>query len=335
MSTDTSVTFSLAELAKIEEQRVHEEEARRASERERAAAHARRAEVARLAAEASKIAAEEDARARRQRAEAEEQARSVARDRAAIEVARIQAEAKARLDADNALRTHELDVLRVRTEGGRRRITAVLAGALALTVLGAAAWGVQSSSKVAALSEDAGHLRDAQQALAKEREQAKASELDALERRLALLGARPFAREAEDARAAAEGARKAIDVKALDQDRLRAFADALDALQARLEIVERLASLDKRRDDLAVWSAERKRPEALTVVRSAAARARAMGDDAAIRAYEAALDQARDALAKETGTAATRTTQGKAESTPARTCLAGDPGCGLDGPPLF
>jgi hypothetical protein len=333
--SDTSVTFSLAELAKLEDIRVREEEQRRAAERERATREAREAEAARRAAEAARTAAEQEARARRQRAEAEEQARVVARQRAEIEVARIEAEAKARLEAENAQRAHELALYRVRTEAGRRRITGVLAAALAVVVAVGGVATYRVTGQLASVEQAFARLRDEQQALAKEREHAKATELTALERRFAALGARPNQREAGEPRAAAEAARKAIDTKALDQDRLRAFADALDAFEARLNMLDRVAALDKRRDDLAAWAAERKRSDALAVARATAARAHATGDETALRAYEGALDQARDTLAREPS-GGVRQAVAKTEGASGGTCPGpGYPGCGLDGKPLF
>src|SRR5207249_11481608 len=69
------------------------------------------------------------------------------------------------------------------------------------------------------------------------------------------------------------------------------FGDALDALQARLDTLDRLALLDRRQTDLGTWAAERKRSEAMAAVRTAGVRARTLGTDDAIRAYEGALDR--------------------------------------------
>jgi hypothetical protein len=335
--SDTSVTFSLAELAKLEQERVREEDARRASDREKTARATREAETARRAAEAAKIAADEEARARRLKAEAEEQARLAAKQRAEIEIARIQAESKVRLDAENAQRAHELALFRVRTEAGRRRITGALAAALALVVAAAGLGGYRLNSQLGSVEQEAERLRDGQQALAKEREHAKATELNALERRFAALGTRPNLRQAEEARAAAETARKAIDTRALDHDRLRAFADALDALEGRLDGLDRLDALDQRRADLAAWAAERKRSDVLAATGTAAARARALCDESALRGYEAALDRAREALAKEPPTGGGRQAIAKTDGgSGGRTCPGpGFPGCGLDGKPIF
>ncbi len=298
-TSDTSVTFSLAELARIEEERVREEDLRRARAREKDARERREAEAARREAEAARVAAEAEVQARRAREEAEEKLRREARERAAIEVARIEADARVRLDADNAARAHELAVLRTRAEGGRRRTQHVLAASLALVICGGGAGAYAGTRRVAALEQEADQLREGRQALAREREQAKTTELAALDRRHAALRARPLARDAEEARATAEAARRAIDAGSLDRDRLRAFGEALDALQARLDAVEKLAALDRRQADLAAWAVERGRGEVTAPARTAAARARAGGaDEGALRTYEWTLDQLRDALSQ-------------------------------------
>ena len=331
-TTETSVTFSLAELAKIEEERVREQDAQRARTRDLAARQQREAEAQRRATEAGRIAAEAEARARRERGEAEEKARLEAREQAAIEVARIEAMAKARLEIDSATRAHELSVLHLRAEGGRRGWQRGLAAALALVLCGGAVAAYQVKQHVAEVEQGAERLREGQSALAQERDHARATELAALDRRHAALRAAPRVRDAEEARVTAAAARGAFDARALDHDHLRAFGDALDALQARLEALDRVAALDRRHADLTAWAAQRRRSEITAAARSAAARARAMGnDEGAIRVYEGALDQLRDALAESTaasGPRATRVSAGPGCTDPH------DPLCGLDGRPL-
>jgi hypothetical protein len=333
-NAETSVTFSLAELAKIEEERVREEDVKRARSRERDAVERREAEARRRAAEEAQIAAEAEARTRRLREDAIEKARIEARERAAIDVARIEAEAKARLDADNAARAHELAILRTRTEGGRRRLTTALAAGLAITLFGSVAMGYQMTRHAAALEQDTVELREGQKALGQERDHARTTALAALDHRHAALLARPFAAEAKDARTTVEQARHAVDEKALDHDRLSAFGDALDVLEARIDTLGKLSALDKRRDDLAAWAAERRRPEAAADARAAGTKARLMGTSEAAGAYEAALDKLRDLLAKDAG--------GKGgaviphdKDVVKRVCKDGDPGCGLNGESVF
>jgi hypothetical protein len=332
-TSETSVSFSLAELARIEEERVRQEDERRARNREKEARDQREAEARRRAAEEAQAKLEAEANAKRARAEAEEKVRLEARERAAVDVARIAAAAKAQLEADSARRAHELDVLRVRTEGRQRRWVFALAGALGLVLFGSGVSAYGAVQHVAGLTQDADRLREGQQALAREREHAKATELAALDRRYAALRGRPLVRDAEEARAGAEAARNAVDAKALDADRLRVFGDALDALQGRIEALERTAALDQRRADLDAWAAERRRSEITTAARLAATRARATGDDAALRAYAGALDELRSEL----GQASARTGPAlpSAPDPVTRTCLKGDPACGLDGKPVF
>jgi membrane protein involved in colicin uptake len=289
-TSDNSVQFSLKELARIEEERVREEDDRRSRARENAARERREAEARRKAEEEARIAAAEKAREQRAREEAAQKALVDARTRAEAEVARIQAEAKVRLEADNAARAHELAMLRVRTEQGRRGWIYGLGIALGVALCGGAAGAYSAVSRVGALEQEAERLRDGQLSLAREHERARETELSALDLRLATLLARPASKSAGDARTTAEAARSAVDPKAVDHARLRAFADAIDALQARIETIEKVASLDRRKDDLNAWATSQRKSEdsAVTV---AAARAKAPGaDDAAARAYESALD---------------------------------------------
>jgi hypothetical protein len=334
-NSETSVTFSLAELARIEQERVEEEDGLRARAREQEARARREAEASRRAIETAEIAAEAEARTRRAREEAAEKARIEARERVAADVARIEAESKARLEAANAERAHELTVLRARAEKGRGRVTIALAAALGLVLCGGAAAAYQGSQHVASLEQDTARLREEHLSLARERDSAKSTELAALDRRYAALRARPLAAGAEEARATAEAARNAIDPRSPDHGRLRAFAEALDGLDARIDALDRVATLDRRQADLAAWAADRRRSELTVAARGAAARAKSSGaDEASIRLYEGALDQLRDALAQ------TTTSSGAAAHPPIagavkQACAQGDPGCGLDGTRIF
>ena len=333
-TSETSAMISLAELAKIEEQRVRDEDARRATAREREARDRREAEARKRAAEAAEIAAEADARAKRVRAEAEEKARIEARERAAADVARIEAEGRARLEAGNAARAHELAMLRVQTESGKKRLSFALATVIALVVCGGGAAGYSVSQKLTTLTDEAEHLRVGQRALAEERQQAKSTQLAALDRRHAALVARKI-KGAEDAMASAEAARNAIDRKTLDLDRLRAFGDAIDALQAKLDTLDKLALLDRRLADLGAWASERKHGELMGDAKRAAARAWAMCNEEGALAYEIALREARDALAHASSTGGGRVAAGRQEPVGGGACLAGDPGCGPDGKRIF
>jgi len=311
---------------------VHEENVQRSRACEKETRELREGAERRRAAEAARVAAEEEARVRRRREEAAEKVRIEAREAAAADVARIEAEAKARLEQDNARRAHELEVLRSRTERGHRRLQHVLAAALGLVLCGGSAAAYAVTGHVAGLEQDAAQLREAQQALARERDSAKATELAALERRYAALRAQPLARGAEDARLTAEAAHNAIDAKSPDHHRLRAFGDALDGMEARIDALEKLTALDRRHADLTAWAAERRRTEVTAAARSAAARAKATADEAALRAYEGALDQLRDTLAHTSAASGGKTPTDVVVKTP---CVAGDPGCGLNGEKIF
>jgi hypothetical protein len=330
-TAETSVTFSLAELAKLEEERVREQDTQRARARELAARTQREAAAQKRATEAAQIAAEAEARARRERGEAEEKARVEAREQAAIEVARIGALAKARLEVDSATRAHELAVIHLRAESGRRGVQRALAAVLGVVLCGGAVAAYQIKQHVAGVEQSAERLREGQSALAQERDHARATELAALDRRRAALLAHPRLRDAEEARVTAEAARSAVDARALDHDHLRAFGDALDALQARLETLDRVAALDRRHADLAAWAAQRRRSEITAAAGSAAARAKAMSnDEGALRVYEGALDKLRDALAESAVASGARPVH--VISGPG--CDPHDPLCGLDGRPL-
>jgi hypothetical protein len=329
-TSDNSVTFSLAELAKLEEERMRHDEMQRARAREQEARERREEEARRAAAEATRLAAEAEARAKRERAELEEKARIEARERAAVEVARIEAEGRARLEAENAQRAHELAILRVRTEKSRSRVQTALIAALGLVLCGGSLAGYSVSQRVDSLKLEAEQLRDGQATLTRERDAAREAAFSTLDRRYASLRMSPFIKEAEEARAAAEAAKNAIDVKSLETARLRAFSDALDALQTRLDSLEKIASLDRRHADLTAWAAERRRSDATEATRSAAARAKAMPDDSAVRAYEGALNQLRDALARSTSSTGTGS-QPPSNKTGGKCTDPNDPLCGFDG----
>lgn len=335
-TSDTSVTFSLVELARLEDERVREEDERRARAREREAREQREAEMRRRAEEERRVAAQEEARAKRQREEAEAEARAKAREQAALEVARIEAAGRARLEAENAARAHELAVLKVRQESGRRRLQVALAVVIGLVACGGPAAAYVAHGRVTGLEQENAQLRESEAALAREHDQARTTELTALDRRFAALAARAVLvedpRATDEASRTAEAARKALDAKALDHSRLRAFGDALDALQARIEGLERLAALERRHADLSAWADQRRRSEPLLAeARKAEARAKAMTDDGSLRAYEGALDRLRDALAKDGargGAASSSTTQ---VTGPGGCTDPHDPMCGFGG----
>ncbi len=116
MSRDESVTFSLRELEKLEDERLDREKRQREAElanmqraKEDAERRAEEERQARLRAEA-----EEKQRARLR--EIEEEARREAMSRAAVEQTRIEVEARTRADEADRERRHELELARIRAE---------------------------------------------------------------------------------------------------------------------------------------------------------------------------------------------------------------------------
>jgi hypothetical protein len=331
--TETSVTISLAELARIEEERVKREEADRARDRAERARQVREAEAARRAEEAARLAADDEARARKAREEAVEKARLEAREQARGEIARIEAEAQARLAADNAVRAHELNELRVRRETGRRRREYVLSAALALFACVGGVATYTTAQRHDELARASAELRDREHALARERDDARGTELAALDRRHATLVGRAPKRGAEDARRIADEARRAIAERAPGHERLRRFFDALDALETRVEGLERLEALNGRRTDLAAWAIATRRNDVAEALRRASdtATAPSAGADA-IADYEQALNRARDALQRRGGPVLNRNVDDGPRPT---RCDPNDPSCGFDGQPVF
>jgi hypothetical protein len=129
-----------------------------------------------------------------------------------------------------------------------------------------------------------------------------------------------------------DAARNAVDARSPDHDRVRAFSDALDGLENRLDTLEKLASLDRRHANLAAWAAERRRAEIAADARLAASRAKITGDAGALRAYESALDALGDILARSAGPSG-RPLPGLDPAGPKCTD-PNDPLCGFNGRPL-
>jgi hypothetical protein len=160
----------------------------------------------------------------------QEKARVEARQHAAVEVARLEAEAMLRLEADNARRAHELELARAKSLGGSRRVQHVLAALLAVFVLAGALGGWDAAQSISRLEEERESLRDAKLALAEERDKAQAAERDALrEQRLAL----------EDARRARRGRIAELDRR---RDDLAAFA----AKQRRSSLMDSVTDVAER-----------------------------------------------------------------------------------------
>jgi hypothetical protein len=332
-TTENSVLASLAGLAKIEEERVRHEQHQLILSRTERAKKEREAEAQRRANEARELEARAEEDARRAREVAMEQARQEARERAATEVARIQAEAKARLEADNAARAHELATLRVKKETGRRRREYALAALLAVFVSAGSVLGYDARVENQKLEQTSHELRETERALARERDDAKRTELSALDQKHSALLARAGSKDATEAKKTAAAARKAVDGQAPGHDQLRTFSQALDALAGRIETAEKLALLENRFGDLESWAMSLRKKDALRAVQTSRAKAKAeTADFSDLVAYESALND----LAKKLGAR----TQGRVQLDddvviPTGKCREGDPGCGLDGRPLF
>lgn len=334
---ETSVMFSLAELADIEQERLREEATERAS-RERDRMMARQAALeAERAAEVARVAAEQERRAAHERQKAEAKARSTARERAEVEVARIAAEAKVRLEAENANRAHELEVLRVKNDSGRATLRHALAGVIGLVVLAGSATGWAVNGHLTKIEQESQRLREDRWAVSQAYDEAMASQLASLDRRHAALGERATAKNAEKARLRAEAARSAIEAGGVDAPKLAAFAEALDALGGVVAANERLAAHDQRLLDLTSWATATGKTKALDVAKRAAAAAK-NGDGQAEARYVAALDGLSAALATEAGGTRRVSAAGTTTTTTTTTKKRGipctnrhDPMCGPDG----
>lgn len=130
--SEGSVTFSLGELMKLEDERVAGE-ARERTAREQAIVDAR-VEAARRerAEEEARARAEEEASAQRRRTELEEMARREAMQKATVEQARLEVEARTRADERERERRHELDLMTRRTAEPKPTGIGALLGATGL-----------------------------------------------------------------------------------------------------------------------------------------------------------------------------------------------------------
>lgn len=297
-TNESSVSIALAELARMEQERVREEELERVRAEEKRAEEAQQAILLQRIAIEERLSREHSDRVRSEREEAEARARRDARERAAAEVARIEAAAKAKLDADNAVRAHELAILQARRvqHAGLpiRVLTAALGGLLGVAVCG---W-CWSARKVEESRLEAEKVHQSLQEFARAVEEARTTELLDLDRRLASLRQRPFANAGEPPFAAAELARGEIAVGAerIEANGLHRFAHAIADCEVRLRHLENLAALDQRQVDLTTWAGQRRADT--TFVRAAAALAKSKPDDeASTHEYERAMDRLRETLA--------------------------------------
>jgi hypothetical protein len=326
---ETSVLFSLAELARIEEERVHEEEREQRRERHERRLARDRAEAAERAAEAARVASETEARAERQRQDLEDQVRRQAREQAAIETARIQAEAKAKLDADNAVRSHELDLLRTKNERYRGRLRYVFAAFVGLVALSGAASAFSVDQHLTALNARTVELERGRAEALAAHERSLTITLERLDKRHEALS-RVELPHAEALRDAADKARRALEGASLDADRLAVFERALDAWQLRADHHARLQALDTRHRDLEAWAMKQRQTKLLDDSRRLAAKAHAAGaDERALDAFGKSLEALAASLragASGGGGVITTTDDGGGTCTDPH-----DPLCGFDG----
>lgn len=188
---DESVTFSLRELQELEDERLAREK-RDVKEREAATARAREESARR---EAEQIAANEradaEAREAERRRELEDMARREAMQKAIVEQARIEVDAKTRAQEAERERQHELELARLRAEQGKSKPGVVIGaslGSAGLVLIGAFAiqLGVlkpSTDARIAAITEMAARA-EAHASDAERRFETEKSKVDALQKEL-------------------------------------------------------------------------------------------------------------------------------------------------------
>lgn len=331
--TDSSVAVSLADLQTLENERMKEEQLARTRIRELRARETAAAEAKRIAEENARATAAALEEERRQHEAIAERARIEARERAAADVARIQAEARAKLELDNAARAHELATLRTQRETGRRFREYGLGAVLAIVLCAAGVNAYAESSHSAKLERVTDELREHERSLTREQDEAKRVELETLDRRHESLLARPGAKQANEEKKTADAARAGLGSTTLGRDRLRTFADSLDSLETRIDVVERLAGLERRHEDLQIWAASVGKKRAGATAVAMQKQARATLTPSALTAYEKALNTLASDLGERAGGGGRPLDTN--DKRPPGTCTPDDPGCGLDGRPVF
>lgn len=162
-TVESSVLFSLAELQRMEQDRIGAEEHERATARQRRERERREAEAERNRVEQVRLASERAETAEAALREKEIQARQRAREQAALEVARIEAEARVQLAADEQMRTHEVASLHAQAQAGLYRVCVGLSVTLGV-VLCSVAFGAWR------LATDLDHARQAALQLQRDRD---------------------------------------------------------------------------------------------------------------------------------------------------------------------
>jgi hypothetical protein len=331
-TTADSVSISLAELAKLEQERQREEELRKAILREKLLLEQKSKDAEKARQEQARLTAERYALEQKTRQEAEIKALEQARIQATIETARIEAQSRARLDREAAQRTHQLAQLRMQTETKNRRVQYFLSFALGLVLVVGALGSYVAISRINYLERTVEQLR-VDQSLSKQNvESARKSEFAFLDRLQSSLFSRAVYSRLDDDKLAVSMARRRIGDGPEEPAKLEAFANSLDNLGARLVRLDRLAALDRRFQDLSVWANQRGSID-LNSIRNVAAKAKDGQSDSALQTYEWALERLRDTLSQQVGKNATRLplSQQHQEQGSAATdeCPRGDPLCGL------
>ncbi|HVU02829.1 MAG TPA: hypothetical protein VHE30_13810 [Polyangiaceae bacterium] len=150
-SRDSSLLFSLKELEGLERERVEEERALRDAARDAERRAFEDAERRAREAAASKFEADERRRRDEEAARRDELARHAAMERAAVERARTEVEARARHEATVAQAAHEETLARLRGEAARRfqrffLIACGLATVASLSVVGVVSLQIHQSA---------------------------------------------------------------------------------------------------------------------------------------------------------------------------------------------
>lgn len=140
---DESVSFSLKELMKLEDERIDQEKTSREARERSAKLASDEAERRAKADLAARARAEADERERTRRIEREEEARLEAMQRATVEQARITVEARTRAEESERERSHERELQRMRLEGQKKpEIGALIGSGLAGTAFALAGFMV-------------------------------------------------------------------------------------------------------------------------------------------------------------------------------------------------
>ncbi|HEX2882048.1 MAG TPA: hypothetical protein VHO25_21160 [Polyangiaceae bacterium] len=169
-SVESSVLFSLAELQRMEHDRLAIEERQQATARERRERERRQAEAEQHRHEQEQRASERAATEEHARREAEALAHERARQQSVVEVARIEAEAKVRLAAEERARTQELALLRTRSHQGLYRVCVGLSVALLAALSGMAVGTWRLNSDLDQLKSDLSQAQQLQASTASDRD---------------------------------------------------------------------------------------------------------------------------------------------------------------------